>query len=269
MNYQVEDRARLRKLNDQAISLAMQNKWEEAVGVNQAILGISAKDVDALNRLGRALTEIGRYREAREAYSRALAADPLNSIAQKNLARLSSLSVEAEQAGARARVDPRFFIAETGKTGVTSLVRLIGREIVAKLVVGDQVALQPDGRSLHVYNARGERIGQIEPKLAQRLIDLLKGGNRYAAAIMSLDGAGVRVIIRETYQDPRQAGKVSFPTRGDTSTERPYIKGSLLRFDADPDDDDDDGDDGFGGDGEAEEADEPPDSSDFDDDRSG
>jgi hypothetical protein len=267
MNYQVEDRARLRKLNDQAISLAMQNKWEEAVEVNQAILAVSAKDVDALNRLGRALTELGRYREAREAYSRALQSDPLNSIAQKNLARLSSLTIEAEQAAARSKVDPRFFIAETGKTGVTNLVRLGSREVVAKMAVGDQVTLHADGRSLMVLNARGETVGQIEPKLAQRLIDLVKGGNRYAAAVMSIESSGVRVIIRETYQDPRQAGKVSFPSRGEATGERAYIKGSLLRYDAESDDDDDDADDGFGDAAEAEEAEEPADTSDFDDDR--
>jgi len=268
MNYQVEDRARLRKLNDQAISLAMQNKWEEAVEVNHAILSVAAKDVDALNRLGRALTELGRYREAREAYSRTLQSDPLNAIAQKNLARLSTLTVEAEQAAARAKVDPRFFIAETGKTGVTNLVRLGSREVVAKMAVGDQVTLHAEGRSLLVINARGESVGQIEPKLAQRLIGLVTGGNRYAAAVMSIDNTGVRVIIRETYQDPRQVGKVSFPNKGEAHGERAYIKGSLLRYDADPDDDDDDGDDGFGGDGEAEEAEEPAESSDFDDDRS-
>ncbi len=267
MNYQLEDRARLRRLNDQAISLAMQNRWEEAVEVNQTILTMFAKDVDTLNRLGRALTELGRYREAREAYSRALQSDPLNGIAQKNLARLSTLTVEAEQAAARAKVDPRFFIAETGKTGVTSLVRLGSRDVVAKMAVGDQVILHADGRSLFVHNSRGENVGQIEPKLAQRLIDLVKGGNSYAAAVMSIDSSGVRVIIRETYQDPRQVGKVSFPNKGGATGERAYIKGSLLRYDADSDDDDDDGDDGFGGDGEAEEAEEPADSSDFDDDR--
>lgn len=267
MYYQVDERARLRKLHDQAVSLAMQNRWEQAVGVNQEILSVAPKDVDALNRLGRSLTELGRYREAREAYGSAIAADPLNNIAQKNLARLSTLSVEAEQAAARAKVDPRFFIAETGKTGVTGLVRLGSREIVAKMAVGDQVTLQPDGRALHVMTVRGERAGQIEPKLAQRLIDLTKGGNRYAAAIMSIDGSGVRVIIRETLQDPRQAGKVSFPNKGQATGERAYTKTSLVRHDADGDDEEDDGEDGFGVDAESEEAEEPPESSDFDDDQ--
>jgi hypothetical protein len=268
MNYQVEDRARLRKLHDQAISLAMQNRWEEAVDRNQEILGVASRDVDALNRLGRALTELGRYREAREAYGRTLEVDSLNNIAQKNLARLRTLTVEAEEAAARAKVDPRFFIAETGKTGVTSLVRLGSREIIAKMAVGDQVTLQPDGRALYVLSARSERVGQVEPKLAQRLIDLMKGGNRYAAAVMSIDDTGVRVIIRETYQDPRQDRKVSFPTKGSTGAERPYIKGSLIRYEADDDDDDDD-DAGFGADAEADDADEPAESSDFEDDHRG
>src|SRR5512146_1490825 len=94
-NFQVEERAKLKKhWVDQAIALAMQNKWEEAVGGNQTILDLYPNDVDAYNRLGRALTELGRYGEAREAYSKAVKIDPLNAIAQKNLSRLSALSVQ-------------------------------------------------------------------------------------------------------------------------------------------------------------------------------
>jgi hypothetical protein len=39
----------------------------------------------------------------------------------------------------------------------------------------------------------------------------------------------VRIIIRETYQDPRNYGKVSFPTAAKASDLRPYTKGTLVR----------------------------------------
>ena len=237
-NYQIEERAKQKKhWVDQAIALAMQSKWDEAIGLNQTILEVYPSDVDALNRLGRALTELGRFGEAREAYRRAVGLDPLNSIAQKNLSRLSALHDEVAPRPARGKVDPRFFLAETGKTGITSLVRTARRDVLARMAVGDQVYLYPEGRGLYVRNARDEPLGQVEPKLSQRLIDLMHLGNLYAAAIMSLDGASVRVIIRESYQDPSQSGRVSFPTRGDAVGVRPYTKDSLLRHDADEEED--------------------------------
>ncbi|HEU4572958.1 MAG TPA: hypothetical protein VFR93_09745, partial [Candidatus Limnocylindrales bacterium] len=39
----------------------------------------------------------------------------------------------------------------------------------------------------------------------------------------------VRLIIREVYQDPRNYGKVSFPTAAKSTDLRPYTKGTLIR----------------------------------------
>ena len=39
----------------------------------------------------------------------------------------------------------------------------------------------------------------------------------------------MRIIIRETYQDPANYGKVSFPTAAKVSDLRPYTKGTLIR----------------------------------------
>lgn len=230
--YQPEDGAKLkRRWVEQAVSLAMQNRWEDAIGANRRILEQFPNDVDAHNRLGRSLMELGRYREARESYSRAAKLDPHNAIAQKNLARLSILREEEAPEKAHEQVDPRLFIAETGKTGVTTLVRAAPRETLAKMVVGDKVYLKPEGRALIVQNASGGYLGYVEPRLSQRLIDLMRGGNRYAAALMSMDENNVRVIIREVYQDPSQSGKVSFPTTGpEAMGVRPYIKETLVRY---------------------------------------
>jgi tetratricopeptide (TPR) repeat protein len=267
-SFQLEDRSKLRRhMVEQAIQLAMQSRWDEAVKINQTLLESFPNDVDSLNRLGRALTEMGQYADARQSYQRAVELDPNNTIAQKNLARLSTLNVEAETDAAREKVDLQLFIAETGKSGVTNLSRLADRTTIARMAVGDQVYLHADGRSLQVKNARGEVLGYVDPKIAQRLIDLMTGGNQYAAAIMSLDDPGVRVIIRETFQHPSQLGKVSFPSRGpDASAIRPYIKDSLLKYDVDDDDETEDGDgDGEAGEPEHDDATEPET---FDDDRS-
>jgi hypothetical protein len=56
-------------------------------------------------------------------------------------------------------------------------------------------------------------------------------GNKYAAGVTSLGAVDVRIIIREVYQDPRNYGKVSFPTAAKSTDLRPYTKGTLVRED--------------------------------------
>ncbi len=228
--YRAEEKAKLRRQRTkEAIALAMQNRWEEAVAANRTIIEIFSTDVDAYNRLGKALTELGEYAEAREAYARALEIDPGNSIAKKNLSRLSHLKEAPPSPKDGHKVDPRTFIEETGRTSLTNIYHLAPREVLARVAAGDQVYLKINGQSLQVVDASGEYIGEIEPKLALRLIKLMNGGNRYAAAIASLGEHEGKVIIREVYQHPSQRGLPSFPSKAADGF-RPYIKESLLKY---------------------------------------
>jgi hypothetical protein len=89
--------------------------------------------------------------------------------------------------------------------------------------------LKIEGDGIVAETSRGVRVGQLEPKLARRLIKFMRGGNRYQAGVTSVDGGVVKLIVRETYQDPRFAGKPSFPMRRKREVEfRPYAKESLL-----------------------------------------
>lgn len=236
MVFQTEDRARAKRQHaDQAIQLALQGRWSEAADLNREIIEYFPGDVDAYNRLGKAQTELGRYGDARDAYMKALEADPLNSIAQKNLNRLASLGEqEAAPRPAGQKLSPQMFIEETGKTGVTVLVRP-NMDIAARMTAGDQVNLQRENGSLVIKSIAGEYVGAVEPKLGQRLIKLMDGGNEYIAAISALDTSVVRLFIRETFQHASQTGKLSFPPTV-TETVRPYVKGRLLHRDADDDD---------------------------------
>ena len=69
----------------------------------------------------------------------------------------------------------------------------------------------------------------VEPRVAARLLKLVADGNKYAAGVTSLGDKDVRLIIREVFQDPRNYGKVSFPTAAKSTDLRPYTKGTLLR----------------------------------------
>ncbi len=263
-SFQTEERSKLRRRwVEQAIALAMQNRWEEAAKVNQSILDLFPNDTDALNRLGRALTELGRYREARDAYQKTIQLDPTNTIARKNLSRLETLKVE-EAPPTREKVDPRMFIAETGKTGVVSLVHPAPRDVLAKVAAGDQVRLRVDGRSLAVETLNGEFLGYIDPKVAQRLVDLIRSGNQYSAAVMAVEEGNLRIFLRESYQDPSNIGKISFPVRGEAPGVRPYIRDTLLKYELEEEEEAEAEEAEFGAEHE-EEAEELPEIPDIDD----
>ncbi len=215
MAYREEEQVRLRRLSSkQAVTLAMQGKWKEAIAANQSLLESFPNDVDAFNRLGRAYLELGEYAQSKEAYAKALELDPYNTIARKNLDRLAHLGeTTVGAADASPNVEPHHFIEETGKAGVVRLTQLAPEKVVAKMVSGDKLQLKPGNGKLNVENTLGEYIGQVETRHSQRLIKLMEGGNQYSAALISATPDTVTVIVRETYQHPSQAGKFSFPPR--------------------------------------------------------
>lgn len=228
--FQSEERQRVKRLkSEQAINLAMQNRWQEAAEVNRQILELFPNDVDAHNRLGKALMELGRYQEAREAYERAATLDPLNTIATKNLQRLSKLVGEAA-APPPTPVDPRLFIEESGRTAVTTLVDVAPPDVVAKLTAGDQLKLELDGNEVVVRDLSGEYVGRLELKLGQRVANLIKMGNTYAAAVTAVDEQNVRVIIRETSRVPAMGTRPSFPAAVAPELVRGYVRDTLLRY---------------------------------------
>ena len=84
-----------RQLAEQAISQATEAKWADAAETNRRLLAETGPDVEAENRLAKALWELGELGGAREHYQKALALDPTNRIAERNIDRLKVLIVEA------------------------------------------------------------------------------------------------------------------------------------------------------------------------------
>ena len=219
------DEERLVRLKQQrskeAIDMAMQGRWNEAIVVNSEIIEDFPDDVDASNRLGRAYMETGRYSKAREAYGRAVEMDPYNAIANRNLRRLNDLQDSDEAEIDEGGVEPHHFIEEIGKAGVVTLYDLAPKEVRARMVAGDKVYLKVEGSYLVVENSRSVYMGKVDPKYGQRLARLMLGGNKYTASVVKSTMDMMTIIIRETYQDPGQAGKLSFPPKGMEEV-RPY-----------------------------------------------
>ena len=216
---------------DEAVQAALAGRWEDAAEINKSILERFGQDEEANNRMGKAMTELGRFDEAKAAYEATLVLNPLNGIAQKNRAKLDVLAQSKDIKIGPTRVDLNLFVEEQGKTSSTQLDSVDDPNVHNKIGSGDIAELRIQGDSIMAETVRGVKLGTIEARLARRLIKFIQGGNRYLAAVTSIEPGAVKLMIRETYQDPKFIGKPSFPQRRKREVEafRPYAKESLLQ----------------------------------------
>ncbi len=210
---QEEERTRLsRKLSQDAIALAVQGRWEEAVSANTALIARFADDVAAYNRLGRALIELGRFPEAEEAYRKTLEIEPNNSIASKNLERLKSWNGVGKLEPSKAKTLGKDFFASTiGKTGIVAVTGVTSVDRMAEIGIGGAVNLRRRGQQVIVEDPEGCALGELEPKHGVRLAKFMQQGNQYSATILATDEGGTQLLVREDYQHPALTGQASFP----------------------------------------------------------
>ena len=203
----------LEKKSKHAADLAMQGKCDEAVEINREILSENPDNVDALNRLGKSLLETGLIKEAIEAFKNALNLSPNNPIATKNLHKLiekySSTTMKDQKL--KTLSSPKSANEEYGKVAIVDLVNQTTKDNLDEVEDGEEIQLAIMDKIVKALSVKGERIGQVEPKLGARITKLIKAGNKYKAFIKKIDGNRVKLLIREIYQHPSQIRVVSFP----------------------------------------------------------
>jgi hypothetical protein len=222
----------VRQLAEQARALASAGDWPAAIEVNKKLIERSPRDVDALNRLGKACFELEQYGLAYDAYQRAAEADPANIISRRNLERLEPLrdfeadevlSVESSPPG-RAGV----YIEEAGSTYVDEVVDPAPTAYLRMLSSGEKLTIKIENDQAHLIDINNEYVGKLEPRIGRRLASLINLGNKYDAYITANAGDSIRVIIRETEKSPEMGDRVSFPDQGKVSKPRTYLRDSRL-----------------------------------------
>jgi tetratricopeptide (TPR) repeat protein len=223
-----------------AIAAALAGDWKAAATENRSLLDESPRDVEAANRLGKALTELGQKKQAIEAYRAALAIDAANPIARKNLARLEDTKAPARPARARHAdptepARPATSLIEASDRAAEFTLQQTNDAALAKLEPGDPAQLEANPRGIAVKSLGGELLGYIEPRSGLRLRRMIEGGNTYAVVVRTITDQGAVVHIRETYKHPSLVGQASFlqsPTAR-RRVVRPYTKSSVVRYDRD------------------------------------
>jgi hypothetical protein len=214
----------LSDLRAKAISAAKAGDWELAATSNQEIIDINSSDLSALNRLGMAQLQLKQSDEAGQTFHRVLELDSTNSIAKKQLERLSSNETF---------VPPTFtadaFIEEPGKAKLCQLHRLAGKDVLIQLSTGLKCLLKPKSRYISVETLDGRYVGSLPDDVSFRLSKLIAGGNTYDVLIHSVNKTDCVVFIKELIRSKANQDVSSFPigtsatVAGDDSDQESYI----------------------------------------------
>jgi tetratricopeptide (TPR) repeat protein len=214
---------------EEAIQAALESRWQDALAINRALVERHGGVEETFNRIGKALTELGEHQAALDAYSQALQINFENVIAQKNVRKLRLLLESREKiAGAKGAIDVDLFAEEPGKSALTVL-NPPKSGVVIVVAPGEVVELHLQDGGLQAQTTVGVVLGDVDSKIARRLVPLISTGNRYTAVVARAEESQIEIIIREAFQSTENARKSSFPVSRQRREEfRPYAKESLL-----------------------------------------
>lgn len=195
----------------EAISAALKGNWEKAIEVNKLILTEVPDDVEALNRLARAYSEVGNLKLAKANAQKVLKLDPFNSIATKCLKKWS-IAKSTNPNGNNYQIprDARTFLEMPGKTKITTLLHLGDNKTLASLNTGDELKLNAHQHRVSVITPTGIYVGILADDLSSRLRRLIQIGNKYEVLVKSIESSSVKIFIREVSRSEKAGDTPSF-----------------------------------------------------------
>jgi tetratricopeptide (TPR) repeat protein len=199
-------------LQKQAITAALSYNWDVAVDLNKKMIKLCPDDTDCLNRLARALFELGKYPQAKKIYQEVLTLDPYNVIAQKNLKKIGAFKkgVVKTSHNGHSQLSPLLFLEEAGITKVLTLVKLAEPQKLSMSSAGEEVLLQLKNRGISVTDMEGNYLGVLPDDASHLLMKLINGGNKYQAIIKSIKPNSLSILVREVFRSKKFKNQPSF-----------------------------------------------------------
>lgn len=196
----------MHEIQDKAIQAALRGDWEAAVEINLEILSTSPCNIQALNRLGRAYTELGQKEAASDAYKQVLKIDKYDTIASKNL----KLLPHQKNNLASVVLADEDFIELPGITKNTQLIKVASRDILLSLSCKQKLYLVGKTRLVSVQTEDKISIGCLPDDLSLKLLGLMKSGYEYSACLKGASDNNATIFIRETHRPKRASAAPSF-----------------------------------------------------------
>ena len=196
-------------LAKQAIEAALTGNWKEAVKINLSILKHDPRDIESLNRLGRAFMEIGQKSKAENAYKKVLRLDKFNTIATRNLGLLKTSRFNRQASSNKSSHPQTMFLEEPGVTKTVQPIRPGDAKVISRLHPGDPVRVVVRQHNVVAITTSNEYLARFPDDLASRLRTFIQAGNTYTAFIRSVDP--LRIFVRETHRATKYQSTPSFP----------------------------------------------------------
>lgn len=210
-----------------AIQTALKGNWDQAITLNKSLLKDDPNDIETLNRLGFALSALGKIKSAKDIYQKVLKLDAHNPIAIRNLKRLlevkkNNKSLIYKKNNLKATIlngqTPtengsflnNIFLEETGKTKVIELVNVATPRILSLLQTGETLTLSTKRLKVFVLDRNNQYIGVLPDNIGKRMIDFLKGGNSYESYVRAVKNNKVTIFVKETKRAKRFKNQPSF-----------------------------------------------------------
>lgn len=208
-------------ITQQAISAALSCQWEEAVDLNEQLIDTDPKNIDALNRLGRAQFELGNLTKSKKSFESTLIFDPYNQIAAKFLKRIEifrkkghknnlSINLNNKSNSQSASINEDLFIEEPGKTKLVGLLKVAEPHKLSLLSPGMTANLVQKNRGISITDYNDEYLGVLPDDLSSHLLRLIKGGNKYQACIKNIKNNTLSILIREIFCSAKFKNQPSF-----------------------------------------------------------
>lgn len=195
-----------------ATQAALSSDWEQAIKINEKILGIQSDHVESLNRLARAHLCLGEIEKAKKTYKKVLTVDPYNVIATKNYEKLEKSNGTQSPAKPKNIISDfaNLFISEPGKTKVISLLNLAQPSVLANISYGELLVINAKSHSITISTTEGTYLGALPDDLAHRIIAFISGGNKYEVYVKAISPKMLTVFIKETERSERFTNQPSF-----------------------------------------------------------
>ncbi len=200
-------------LETKAVDSAINLDWKEAIKINLQIIKLDPKSMAAYLRIGYAYLQSNRIIDSKKYYRKALKIQPKNTVALENLERIKILEEKKDKGIRMGKIilKPNIFIEIQGKTKAVPLVNCGQKDILAKLLIGQEVFLKIKKRRVEIRSFADEYIGSLPDDLSRRLIYFLKAKSKYNAYIKETSLNRVVVFIREEVKSKQMNNNISFP----------------------------------------------------------
>lgn len=203
----------IQELEKQAIEAAINRQWDEAIKINEEIIKRDNKNIETYLRLGFAYLQKGDIKKAKKIYLQAKKIEPGNYIIEKNLEKIKILEAKKNKPYHSSNLSPYAFLDIPGKTKSVSLVNCGQKNILASLIIGQEVFFHIKKRRIEVRTEKKEYIGCLPDDISKRLMIFIKAGSEFKCYIKEADIKNVTVFIKETKRGKKVMRYSPFPIK--------------------------------------------------------